>query len=220
MIDPRHEILEIIRQDEDVLRRFLDDPRPLAKRTHAFLGNKSRWIPPADRLFDRYGKKGEIPGPCILTQVFRERYRSMDSPCQSPSLSEQHPWYECCGVDCTFLRAPRKSDGRYPIEWEFDWMIEVENNVSEFAYHLRGLLDFVCNHRLGIFFSDSPDEEIAGLNEKFRAAWRPFAAKHRFADELDLQVVFFPNKCESSETYSRDSRSYTWNAKSEALAPS
>jgi len=205
-MDFRTAILDVICQNEKLIAPFLDEK---ARRTHAFLGSVLR-IPPCDRRFSEHGD-GSFH-PCILTQVYRQCYPHMAAACAPPQISESHPFYQLYRIDCTYFAAPRISDAvGWPVVWENDWMIEVENDPRGFAFTLRRLLDFVCNTRLGIFFVDSPDNQHVCLTEEFRVSWDAFASRYRFASDLGLQVILFPTSYSSLQTYKGESRHWIWD---------
>lgn len=210
MLNLKQEILDVIRQDETRIRPYLDQA---AMRTHAFLGT-SRRIPEVQRRFSRYGDNYSLP--CILTQVHHRCYPDWNEVRPVPTISELHPFFECYGIDCTFFARPRTA-GPYgfPVVWENDWMIEVENNCNEFAYHLRVLLDITCNHRLGIFFVESPESTMTRLASEFIEPWKSFAATRSESCDPNLQVILFPTTYESWDDYSMQSRTYTWNVRAQ-----
>jgi hypothetical protein len=164
-------------------------------------------------IFSRHGGNGYEAR--ILTQVYAQTYPAMAA--NSP-VAEKHPFFELYRLDCAFFANPRKADKfGYPVDWEMDWLIEVENNSSEFAMHLRGLLDFIANHRLAIFFSDTPEDRITQLTPEFAKSWDSFASKYRFANELDLHVAFFPERYTSYQEYANSSRSICWDGRSKSF---
>lgn len=210
MHDLRIHILEVIRQNEQTVVPFLGTR---SQRTLAFLGKKHRSIPQASRVFNKYGTDGFRP--CIMTQVY-ERFHAHKAI--DPSAPSDH--LQCVFVenwaDCTYMTEPRTFDGYgYPIVWEYDWAIEVENEIQEFAMTLRVLLDFNATCRAGIFFSNSPDMDR--LTGEFVRSWDPFASRYAFASTLHLQVIFFPESFSTWQDYTSASRSYLWRAESRSF---
>lgn len=216
MFDIHTAILDVIRENDKLVGEYLDSPPIQVMRNHAFLGSIRKELPTTKWRFSQYGNNDGFH-PCILTQVYRRLYPEIDNRVSPSELYSWHPKFELYRVDCTFLAAPRVFKEGLPIEWEYDWMVEVENNPREFAYHLRGLLDFNCRNRLAIFFVDGPDDQIGSLTDEFRSSWRPFATKNQFASELNLQVLFFPSSYNSCDTYCAQSRSYLWDTVNEAF---
>ena len=58
---------------------------------------------------------------------------------------------------------------------------------------------------------------MPGLTTEFLKAWKPFAAKYNFANDLHLQAVFFPETYTTFPEYSDRSRTYIWNGKTESF---
>lgn len=208
MPDLRNTILDVVRDNEQAVVPFLIRG---AKRTHAFLGSCGRMK--EQPIFSQHPEDSRQP--CILNQVYARLYPHV---VQAVPPIEKHPFFELSRLDCAFFTSTRKPDkAGYPVEWELDWLIEVENNLLEFTMHLRGLLDFIANHRLGIFFCDRPDDQIGRLTNEFLVSWRPFAAKYSFANDLDLQAIFFPENYTTFREYSDASRTFIWNGKEESF---
>lgn len=199
MLDFRRKILDVIRDNEQLVMPFLATQ---AGRTHAFLGAWHRTI--QQSVFSRHGESNCTP--CILTQVYQRTY-----PASSPkpvASTELLPFFELYRMDCHFL-APRTSDRKgFPVLWDYDWIIEVENNPAKFAHELRILLDLTCQHRLGIFFIDAPD--LSQRAQEFLPSWDDFVAHHPCAAGADLQVVFFPTSYSDWSQYDASSSSCVW----------
>lgn len=212
-MDFRKAILDVICQDAKLIAPFLGAP---AMRTHAFLGSGRR-VPPGSRKFSKHGNGGFHS--CILTQVYKRYYPHMASAAAPPQISEPSPWYEFYRFDCAYFAARRISNAvGFPVVWEMAWMIEVENDPRKFAFILRALLDIVCNARLAIFFVNfSPDREQQRLTDEFRVSWDAFEARHRFASELALQVIFFPDSYSSFQTFATESRYWIWEPASRSF---
>ena len=176
-------------------------------RTHFFLGTKQRGV--EDRLFTRYGDNRSQP--CILTQLYKKWYPQNTA---HPDEGEPLVWYESAGFDCMFIERRRKTDKfGYPKEWEVGWLIEVENEFNEFSFTLRTMLDFICEHRVAIFFASSFD--IADLTGRFQETWRLFFQQYSFAETFHLAALVLPDHYTNFEQYRSAAQLLAWNSASE-----
>jgi hypothetical protein len=173
-------------------------------RTHFFLGTKRRGL--ENRLFTRYGDNSARP--CILTQLYRKRYPQKPA---HPDEGEPLVWFESAGFDCMFIERERKADKfGYPKEWEIGWLIEVENRFNEFSFTLRTMLDYVCHHRLAIFFASSFD--VGELTGCFRETWQLFVKQYPFAETFHLAAIILPDRYSNTEQYRSAAQLLTWNS--------
>ena len=201
-MDFKTEILRVIRENEQVIAPFLGIR---SHRTHAFLGGSHRIMQP---VFSRRGEDSRVQ--CILAQVYSQCYPAQAMA--TPNTNELLPFFECYRLDCVYL-SPRSYDKNgFPNIWNNEWLIEVENDLTEFAMTMRGLLDIVGMNRLGIFFADTPDLKV--LTDEFRISWDDYASHYGFAGDLNLQAIFFPESYSSWDTYAKASASYLWDASS------
>jgi hypothetical protein len=210
-MDFKAEILKVIQDGEKEIKRFLD--RNKAGRTHAFLGSCKHITRPE---FSKHGEHGRTP--CILGKVYQQcgsppppdtPIFKEDTP-PYPIMKEYRPFYQLYRLDCVYP-TPRRCDKMgYPVVWDNEWLIEVENDPKKFCYTMRVLLDFMGQNRLGIFFADGPD--IKKLTEEFLPIWNAFSLGCPFADELNLQAIFFPESYSTWDAYASASISFTWDA--------
>ena len=206
-MDMHTAILEVIRQNGSLLHALLNAG---AGRTHAFLGSrKSLAVPP---VFSRLGEYDLQP--CILTQVYQRLHNCSLQDIRGKG--EPLVFFEAFRLDCTYLAGPRTFDAKkFPVSWENDWVIEVENDWPEAAMTLRSLLDVVTRHRLGIFFKNSPN--IDELSKDFRKSWETFISQYPFATGFDLQVIVFPESYSSFDEYAKSSRSCVWDSETHSF---
>ena len=207
----RKEIVEIIEKEVSE-KGLLGD---FAGRTHVFTGSHKN-IKTERREFSRYGENGEKRlKPSILTQVYRKLY-----PQNENIEINKLVWFENLRYDCTYLKKPQEilSGHKFPVDWDYDCIIEVENNIKEFAFTLRTLLDVVCKKRVAIFFWDNFNVKEHEEVHKFKCkCWQPFKKRYQFIDEFELYVIIFPEKYEDAggRTYFERSKSYKWDTQKE-----
>jgi len=126
------------------------------------------------------------------------------------------------GVDCIFLPYKRvclQTGPGYPLAWTYDWVIEVENNLKEFSFTLRGLLDINCRKRMGIFFWDidskNPKDFLVNKSEDFKPVWKMY--KQTEFEEAPLQpscsiyALIFPETFTTASEYCKKAILIRWN---------
>jgi len=195
----KNDLLDVIERNEH-MEDLLSNR---AGRTHAFLGIKRRGVD--ERLFSRHGDDG--CKPCLLTQLYKKWYPKNPEPPTHPEYLVQYEWQ---GYDCMYFERPRETDKfGNPIEWETGWLIEVENDINEFSFTLRCMLDLLCRYRLGVFFASEFD--VAGLSDRFRGVWQMFLNRFSFAKRFNVAALILPEWYTDFEQYARGAALLSWN---------
>ncbi len=132
------------------------------ERTHAFNGRLGK-LDSCKRKFCKHEKKNGLE-LCFLTQVFQRLHPE--------PLKERHPSFERYGIDCRYLDGDRTKNGRFASGWNNELIIEIENDLKEFVWTLRVLLDIMADHRIAVFFYNSEQTiSLDALSDQFRPPW-------------------------------------------------
>jgi hypothetical protein len=204
MTNLKHDILELI-------EKYLPGPEYLNEwglRTNFFLGSTPRGR--SNLAFSRFGDGILNKSPCLLTQLFAKWYPNEQANYQKGLLH-----FECMRYDCMFYREKNFNHQGYPESWEYDWLIEVENDYeSEFVMTVMGLLDIVCHHRLAIFFTDKKQVDDT-MSTRFRSSWRTMVSRHTFVKDFEFSILLLPASFDTFESYKQKSALIRWNPMSQ-----